>query len=62
MGFSTVITGARNEEQLRQNLGAVGWHLTPEQVAKSDVASAKPKIYPYWHHSGFDERNPFPKE
>ena len=57
---STVIIGARNEEQLRQNLGAVGWNLTTEQVAKLDAASAKPKIYPYWHQSGFDERNPFP--
>ena len=37
---STVIIGARNEEQLRQNLGAVGWNLTPEQVAKLDAASA----------------------
>ena len=37
---STVIIGARNEEQLRQNLGAVGWKLTPEQVAKLDAASA----------------------
>ena len=32
---STVIIGARNEEQLRQNLGAVGWNLTPEQVASA---------------------------
>ena len=36
---ATVIIGARNEEQLRQNLGAVGWQLTPEQVAKLDAAS-----------------------
>jgi aryl-alcohol dehydrogenase-like predicted oxidoreductase len=56
---STVIVGARNEEQLRQNLGAVGWNLTPEQVAKLDTASATPKAYPYWHQDGFD-RNPFP--
>lgn len=57
---STVVIGARNEEQLRQNLGAVGWNLTAEQVAKLDAASDKPKIYPYWHQTGFDERNPFP--
>lgn len=57
---STVIIGARNEEQLRQNLGAVGWNLTTEQVAKLDAASDKPKTYPYWHQVGFDERNPFP--
>ena len=59
---STVIVGARNEEQLRQNLGAVGWNLTKEQVKKLDAASERPKIYPYWHQAGFAERNPFPAE
>jgi aryl-alcohol dehydrogenase-like predicted oxidoreductase len=57
---STVIIGARTEEQLRQNLGAVGWNLTADQVAKLDAASDKPKAYPYWHQAGFEERNPFP--
>ena len=57
---ANVIIGARNEEQLRQNLGAVGWNLTPEQVAKLDAASATQFAYPYWHQQGFAERNPFP--
>jgi aryl-alcohol dehydrogenase-like predicted oxidoreductase len=57
---ANVIIGARNEEQLRQNLGAIGWNLTPEQVAKLDAASAVPAIYPYWHQRHFAERNPFP--
>jgi aryl-alcohol dehydrogenase-like predicted oxidoreductase len=57
---ATIIIGARNEEQLRQNLEAVGWNLTSEQVAKLDAASARTPIYPYWHQKGFDERNPFP--
>jgi aryl-alcohol dehydrogenase-like predicted oxidoreductase len=57
---ANVIVGARNEEQLRQNLGAVGWNLTAEQVAKLDAASAVKRIYPYWHQEGFAERNPFP--
>ncbi|WGS51174.1 aldo/keto reductase [Paraburkholderia sp. D15] len=57
---STVLIGARNEEQLRQNLGAVGWNLTPEQVAKLDAASAVRPVYPYWHQEGFTERNPKP--
>ncbi|MEZ0275195.1 MAG: aldo/keto reductase, partial [Roseimicrobium sp.] len=57
---STVIIGARNEEQLRQNLGAVGWNLTKEQVAKLDAASAVQLTYPYWHQAFFNERNPFP--
>jgi len=46
---SSVIMGARNEEQLRQNLGAVGWDLTREQVAKLDAASQTTLPYPYWH-------------
>jgi aryl-alcohol dehydrogenase-like predicted oxidoreductase len=55
---ATVLIGARNEEQLRQNLGAVGWNLTPEQVAKLDAASTVRPAYPYWHQEGFAERNP----
>lgn len=58
---STVIIGARNEEQLRMNLGAVGWSLTPEQVKRLDEASAVPMAYPYWHQFGFS-RNRFPTE
>ena len=57
---SSVIVGARNEEQLRQNLGAVGWNLTPDQVARLDAASARPAPYPYWHQAQFKERNPAP--
>lgn len=57
---STVVIGARNEEQLKQNLGAVGWTLTPEQVARLDAASQRPKPYPYWHQAGFTYRNPTP--
>jgi aryl-alcohol dehydrogenase-like predicted oxidoreductase len=57
---ATVIVGARNEAQLRENLGAVGWALTPAQVAALDAASAVPLVYPYWHQRGFEERNPKP--
>jgi aryl-alcohol dehydrogenase-like predicted oxidoreductase len=57
---ASVIIGARNEDQLRQNLGAVGWNLTSEQVAKLDAASETARIYPYWHQALFVERNPMP--
>jgi len=56
--ISTVIFGARNEEQLRQNLGAVGWNLSAAQVAKLDAASDVTPVYPYWHQRQFLERNP----
>jgi aryl-alcohol dehydrogenase-like predicted oxidoreductase len=55
---STVILGARNEEQLKQNLGAIGWDLTHEQVTKLDAASEVPVPYPYWHQRQFKERHP----
>jgi aryl-alcohol dehydrogenase-like predicted oxidoreductase len=57
---ATVVIGARNEEQLKANLGAVGWKLTTEQIARLDEASARPLAYPYWHQAQFSERNPFP--
>lgn len=58
---SSVIVGARTEEQLRQNLGAVGWSLTAEQVARLDNASAVTPAYPYypyWREGGFRQVNP----
>jgi aryl-alcohol dehydrogenase-like predicted oxidoreductase len=58
--IASVIVGARNEEQLRQNLAAADWKLTTEQVAKLDAASDVTPIYPYWHQRQFPERNPLP--
>jgi aryl-alcohol dehydrogenase-like predicted oxidoreductase len=57
---SSIIIGARNEEQLRQNIAAEGWNLTADQVATLDRASQQPLIYPYWHQRQFTERNPPP--
>jgi hypothetical protein len=57
---SNVIMGARNKKHLRQNLGAVGWNLTPQQVARLDAASATTVVYPYWHQHQFVDRNPPP--
>ncbi|KVL18850.1 aldo/keto reductase [Burkholderia sp. MSMB1826] len=58
---SSVIVGARNEEQLRQNLGAVGWALTDAQVATLDAASAVEAPYPYFPYrrqAAFARLNP----
>ncbi len=57
---SSLIIGARNEEQLRQNLGAADWSLTAEQVSRLDSASTQALPYPYWHQRQFAERNPPP--
>ncbi|MBN8945320.1 MAG: aldo/keto reductase [Rhizobiales bacterium] len=51
--ISSVIIGARNEEQLVQNIGAIGWSLTPEQEASLDEASVVSPAYPVWHQRGF---------
>jgi aryl-alcohol dehydrogenase-like predicted oxidoreductase len=58
-GVDTVIIGARNEEQLRDNLAAGTWRLTNEEMARLDEVSALPEPYPYWHQHKFGlERNP----
>ncbi len=55
---ANIVVGARTEEQLRENLGAVGWSLSPEHMAKLDSASAVTPIYPYWHQRDFPKLNP----
>ncbi|WP_407149796.1 aldo/keto reductase [Bradyrhizobium sp. ORS 86] len=62
-GVSSVIIGARDEAQLRDNLGAVGWSLTPDQIARLDQASAVMPAYPYYPYriqEGFARLNPSP--
>jgi aryl-alcohol dehydrogenase-like predicted oxidoreductase len=56
---SSVIVGARNETQLRENLGAIGWSLTPEQISQLDAVSQITPVYPYWHQrETAADRNP----
>jgi aryl-alcohol dehydrogenase-like predicted oxidoreductase len=50
---STILFGARTEEQLNQNLAAVGWNLTLEQVERLDTVSEILPSYPYWHQRDF---------
>lgn len=60
---STVVMGARNEAQLRENLGAVGWSLSPDQLTRLDQASSTTAAYPYFPYrrqAGFARLNPPP--
>lgn len=57
---ATVIIGARNEEQLKDNLGSLGWNLTEDQMKRLNAASDRSLPYPYWHQQQFEERNPAP--
>jgi aryl-alcohol dehydrogenase-like predicted oxidoreductase len=54
---ASIVIGARNEEQLVQNIGAVGWSLTAAQMARLDEASEVPPSYPTWHQRGFPMLN-----
>lgn len=57
---ANIVVGARDEAQLKQNLGALGWSLGREDLAYLDQASRREPVYPYWHQMGFDQRNPKP--
>lgn len=58
-GITSLVIGARNEQQLRDNLGAVGWSLTEEEVRQIEKVSEVPETYPTWHqHKYAGERNP----
>jgi len=50
---ATLIVGARDEAQLLQNIGALGWEMSEEQIARLDLASAVPAPYPVWHQRDF---------
>jgi Aldo/keto reductase family len=54
---ANVVIGARNEQQLLQNIGALSWELAPEEVARLDAVSHETPIYPYWHQK--DSTNVF---
>ncbi len=56
----SIVVGSRNAQQLKQNLGALGWSLTAEQIARLDAVSETQPVYPYWHQRGFPTLNPPP--
>ena len=53
-GVTSLVVGARNREQLADNLAAATWELTPEEVAALDEVSTGPLPYPYWHQRLFN--------
>jgi len=55
--IATLIIGARNEKQLVENLGAIGWQLSAAQIATLDAASDVSPAYPVWHQRGFPMLN-----
>jgi aryl-alcohol dehydrogenase-like predicted oxidoreductase len=58
---SSIVLGVRTEQQLVEDLGALGWGLTSSQSTRLDKVSETRRIYPYWHQQhNFSERNPGP--
>lgn len=58
---ANIVIGARNEEQLKENLGAVGWNLSEDQIKRLDEITEKEPIYPYWHQMKNKDLNPTPQ-
>jgi aryl-alcohol dehydrogenase-like predicted oxidoreductase len=62
-GIDSVIIGARDEAQLKDNLSTASWQLTAEEVERLDKASYVPLPYPYWHQGSYGAlRNPYYRE
>ncbi|MET0371540.1 MAG: aldo/keto reductase [Sphingobium sp.] len=58
-GVSTVLLGARTDEQLADNLAAATWSLAADEVEALDRASQTGMRYPNSHHRLFSlQRNP----
>jgi len=55
---ASLIIGARNEEQLNDNLGAVDWKLNANQMERLNEASKVKAPYPYWHQTERPKINP----
>lgn len=58
---SSLVVGARTEEQLMENLASADWNLSTDQVRRLDAASETQPIYPYWHQRSKPGLNPGPK-
>ena len=59
-GVTSILVGARREEQLVDNLKAASWKMTVEEAKRLDEVSAVPPIYPYWHQRRNNTRVPQP--
>lgn len=55
---SSLVIGARNEEQLKENLGALGWNLSQSHLEKLNQVSQTKPVYPYWHQKSFPKLIP----
>jgi aryl-alcohol dehydrogenase-like predicted oxidoreductase len=48
-GVTSVLIGARTEEQLADNLNAATWTLSDEELDRLDELTVPRLLYPYWH-------------
>ncbi len=50
-GVTSLVIGARTNDQLRQNLGAADLRLEEAELARLEEVSRPPLLYPYWHQA-----------
>jgi len=50
-GITSVVVGARTEEQLADNLASADLDLSSDELDRLDRVSAQPLLYPHWHHA-----------
>ena len=53
---TSLVIGARTDEQLRDNLASADLELTADEIARLDAASLEPLRYPHWHQLGQPDR------
>jgi len=62
-GVTSVLIGARDEAQLKDNLAATTWKLTAEEMSRLNAASRPVRPYPYWVQKDFaGDRNPYARD
>jgi aryl-alcohol dehydrogenase-like predicted oxidoreductase len=54
-GVNSLIIGIRTAKQLEENIGATGWQITPEEVARLDKISEPRRRYPYYIYNPVDD-------
>lgn len=61
-GVTSLILGARNEEQLQDNLACLELELSQEEQDRIEEATRPEAIYPYWHRAMTATDRPDPAE
>jgi aryl-alcohol dehydrogenase-like predicted oxidoreductase len=61
-GVGPVVLGARNEQQLREDLAAATIELTQEQQDRIEAVARPAPLYPFWHRAMYATERATPAE